>query len=124
MSSKPVVLIIEDNESIANMYSDALVIAGFETQIMRDGKLAMEHLNSATPELIILDMNLPHVSGHYILKHIRADERLKRTPIIIATANSVIAGALSSDLTDNDFLLIKPIEISTLQNLARRLQRS
>src|SRR5262249_4956105 len=104
------------------IYMAALEMEGFDTQGITDGKEALEALGSVSPTLIILDMNLPHVSGHYLLKHIRGDDRLKDTPVIISTANSILANTVASDKSDLDFVLGKPIEIRQLQELVRKLK--
>jgi DNA-binding response OmpR family regulator len=114
-------LIIEDNDGISSLYKEALEIAGFATHIVRDGQQAITELDQIKPDIIILDLNLPHVSGHYILRHIRANESFAKTPVIISTANTVIAEAMRDDLSHNDFMLIKPIDVRQLQQLALRL---
>ncbi|MBC8172059.1 MAG: response regulator, partial [Anaerolineae bacterium] len=73
------------------------------------------------PDLVVLDMNLPHVSGHYIYKKLRSEERFVAMPIIIATANSLIAEALGPDMGPRDHLLIKPISPTQLRNIARNM---
>lgn len=112
------VLIIEDQHDIGMMYEETLQMAGFRTEHIADGNLAMERLGGVAPDLIVLDMNLPHVSGHYLLKEIRADGRLHRVPVIIATANAVIANALQNELGEFDALLIKPVRPQELRELA------
>lgn len=114
-------LIIEDNGDIAYIYDEGLRAANFITDIVMDGKVALERLKTTVPDLIVLDMNLPRVSGHYLFKEIRADERLNNTPIIIATANSPMADALRPLISDIDFILIKPVSASQLRDLASRL---
>ena len=121
--AKPLAMVIEDHEAIRDIYMAALEMEGFDTVGIMDGKEALEELGNLTPTVIILDMNLPHVSGHYLLKHIRGDDRLKDIPVIISTANSILASTVAADKTDNDFILVKPIEIRQLQDLVRQLKR-
>jgi DNA-binding response OmpR family regulator len=118
---KPLAVIIEDQAFISEMYADALTLTGLATHIIADGKTAIEELETLTPTLIVLDMNLPQVSGHYLFKHIRGNPRLKNVPIIISTANSILAGAVAKDLGEIDFLMLKPVNIKELQTLARKL---
>lgn len=119
---KPLALVIEDHEAIRDIYAAALEMEGFATQGILDGKEALEVLGQVTPDLIVLDMNLPHVSGHYLFKHIRGDDRLKDIPIIISTANSILASGVSNDMGENDFILVKPIEVRDLQSIARQIK--
>lgn len=111
-------LIVEDNMELGMIYAAALESADFEIEHIADGRLALQRLDELTPTLIILDMNLPHVSGHYIYKKVRADERFARTPIIIATANALIADALGGEIAAMDRLMIKPVSPSQLRTAA------
>ncbi len=110
-------LIIEDNEPIAQIYQTTLTDAGFDSEYILNGRVAAERLKEVVPDLIMLDMNLPQVSGHYLFKEIRADARLANTYVIIATANTPMAEALKPQLTERDALLIKPVSPSELREL-------
>jgi DNA-binding response OmpR family regulator len=118
MSSSRFALIVEDEIDLAIIFSKALQEAGFETQIVRAGDTALMWLTSTTPQIVILDLHLPRVSGEDILKQIRADERLTETKVIIATADP----RLGEQLQDRaDLVLLKPIGFSQLRDLAARL---
>lgn len=114
-------LIIEDQKDIAEIYSNALEMSKFETYCIYDGKTALEELKQLQPQLIVLDMNLPHVSGHFLYKHIRSLIHLKNVPVIICTANTVMADAMGKEIGDRDFILVKPVSIHQLTGLADRL---
>lgn len=115
--SNPLAFIIEDTQSLADIFSLALQRAGFETEIVPDGQLALARLSEVTPDLVLLDLNLPHVSGADILHNIRADKRLGKVKVILTTAQDRLAEELSeiADLT-----LIKPISPEQLRMLASR----
>lgn len=116
-------LIIEDNDGISSLYEEALQVAGFNTQIVRDGQSAITTLDETQPDIIVLDLNLPHVSGHYILRHLRAssNSKMSNIPVIISTANNVMADAMRQELGENDYLLVKPVDIRQLQHMAKRI---
>lgn len=114
-------LIIEDQEDIADIYSNALALADFETEIIYDGKEALELLPNIEPDLIILDMNLPHVSGHYLFKQLRSTPHLADVPVIICTANTVMANAMKAEIGSTDFILVKPVSIHQLNGLVKRI---
>ena len=63
----PLALIIEDDEKLATIFAQALRMASFETQIIRDGREANEKLNLLNPDVILLDLHLPGLSGDKIL---------------------------------------------------------
>ena len=116
--SKRSAMIIEDNEDLAIIFAEALQAAGFDTGIIQDGSTALTRLESCTPNIIILDLHLPHVSGEDILKQIRGDERLVETRVIIATADPRMADMLKDQA---DLVLLKPISFGQLRDLAGRL---
>ncbi len=114
---KPLALVIEDEGALADIYSEALKGAGFETEVVMGGLTALMRVATTTPTLIVLDLHLPNVSGLDILRQIRANERLAKTHIIIATADSVLADTLRTEV---DLVLIKPISFRQLRDLAIR----
>ncbi len=118
MESLQQALIIEDDEDLSIIFTEALRLAGFDTKTIRDGQVAMDELDMCEPIVIVLDLHLPHVSGLEILAKIRADDRLKNAKVIIATADPRM-----SDLAeDADFVLIKPISFAQLRDLSARLR--
>lgn len=114
-------LIIEDNIELAYIYGAALEALDYHTENITDGKKALQRLTEIVPDLIILDMNLPHVSGHYIYKKLRSDDHFAHTPIIIATANQLIADALREEIGGLDRLLVKPVSPSQLRTVAKEI---
>ena len=104
--SDPLAFVIEDDEIIAKIFSTAIREAKFEVVVIRDGIQAMELLKKTVPDLVILDLHLPGISGINILHEIRSDERLAKTPVLIVSADSTQSEFLR---TNADQVLIKPI---------------
>ncbi|MCA9981454.1 MAG: response regulator [Anaerolineales bacterium] len=117
--SKPLALIIEDEEMLATIFEQALVMAEYETEVIRDGREAEARLAEVVPAVITLDLHLPHVSGEELLTKIRADSRFDKTKVIIATADARMGEYLDKRA---DLVLIKPIRFSQLRDLAARLR--
>ncbi|MDY6876000.1 MAG: response regulator [Chloroflexota bacterium] len=113
--NKSFALIVEDDPDAATIFSEALQAAGFETEIIRSGDTALERLAVTTPDVVVLDLRLPHVSGPDILHRIRTDSRLTKTRIIVASAHSHIAETIRQEA---DLVLLKPISFSQLRALA------
>ena len=111
--------IIEDDPKLAAIFAIALQRANYETEIIPDGQIATRRLAISSPDVIILDLHLPYVSGLDILKQIRAHQHLAQTYIIIVTADMFRAENLSDRA---DMVLVKPISFTRLQNLATYLQ--
>lgn len=114
---KPIALVIEDEYDISLIFARALQAAGYDTEIVRSGDTALTWLRAATPDLVILDLQLPRVPGTRILRYIRAEPRLANTRVIVATAYSNIAAGLQDRA---DWVLIKPVNFGQLRDLAER----
>jgi len=115
---KPLAFIVEDHLDAATIFSEALKAADFETEIIRSGDVALERLSETVPDMVILDLNLPQVSGADILAQIRADERLAGTCVVVATAHPQLADTVHREA---DLVLLKPISFIQLRGLALRL---
>jgi DNA-binding response OmpR family regulator len=116
--NSPQAFIIEDDEDAGAIFSKALQEAGFECEIIQAGDTALARLTDTTPDVVVLDLELPRVSGAEILRRIRADVRLAGTKVIIATAHPDLAAGLEEKA---DLVLFKPISFIQLRNLATRL---
>ena len=113
-------LIIEDDEDLAEIFGQALKAADYTIEIIRDGLVAQERISQVVPTVITLDMHIPHISGKALLNQIRADERLKTTRVVVATADAQIGEAMRGMA---DLVLIKPITFTQLRDLTFRLHQ-
>ena len=111
---KPFALIIEDDRDIVALFRHVLDLAGYQTEIVLHGKVAVEHLAISTPDIVLLDLNLPGVSGIEILAMMNADERLKRIPVVVITAHAYLIETLT---VKPQLVLIKPVNIEQMTNL-------
>lgn len=111
-------LIIEDDLKQAEIFSEALSLAGFESEIVPDGAVAAMRLEGESPDLILLDLHLPRVRGDKLLEQIRSLEHLKGAKVILATADPHLADMLRES---SDLALIKPVSFNQLRELAERL---
>ncbi len=80
------VLIVEDNELNMKLFNDLLEAHGFSTILTRDGMDALRLARENLPDLIIMDIQLPEVSGLEVTRMLKADEGLKSIPVIAVTA--------------------------------------
>jgi CheY-like chemotaxis protein len=116
---KPIALIVEDDRDIVALFRHVLDIAGYHTEILLNGKDAMDRLKTFQPNIVLLDLQLPGMSGIDILMRMREDDRLRNIPVIVITAYPVHASSLP---VEPDLLLFKPVDINQLSNLVQRLQ--
>lgn len=77
------ILVVEDEPSVGEVVSLYLTRAGYDVVTVTDGRVAMEMLEKETPQLIVLDLMLPHVDGREILSRVR---QRSYVPVIILTA--------------------------------------
>lgn len=84
MSKK--VLIVEDNELNMKLFDDLLGAHGYDTVKTRDGTKVLDIARAEAPDLIIMDIQLPEVSGLEVTQRLKADETLKKIPVIAVTA--------------------------------------
>jgi len=82
------ILIVEDNALNIKLFCDLLAAHGHEPEAVTDSRLAIDAARAFVPELVITDIQLPHVSGLELIKMIRADENLGQVPIMAVTAYS------------------------------------
>ncbi len=80
------ILIVEDNELNMKLFNDLLEAHGYATLKTRDGIEALKIAREHHPDLIIMDIQLPEVSGLDVTKWLKEDERLKDIPVIAVTA--------------------------------------
>jgi len=82
------ILIVEDNALNIKLFCDLLAAHGHEPEAVTDSRTALEAARNFSPDLVITDIQLPHVSGLELIRMIRADEKLARVPIMAVTAYS------------------------------------
>ena len=83
---KKTVLIVEDNELNMKLFHDLLDAHGYRTLQTRDGMEGMQLARRHRPDLILMDIQLPEVSGLEVTKWLKEDEELKSIPVIAVTA--------------------------------------
>lgn len=110
--------IIEDDADLAEIFAEALRAARYKVEIIQDGRAALERLAVAAPNVVVLDLHLPRVSGLEILQYVRADARLAQSQVIVTTADARMADMVEGEA---DLVLEKPISFSQLRDLAARL---
>lgn len=84
----PKVLLIEDEESLRNLYTRILSTKNYEVEAVADGEIALSLLKQFRPDVIVLDIVMPHYNGVEILKILKNDGELKSIPVVMLTALS------------------------------------
>lgn len=113
------VLIAEDNLDLRNIFSRVFAHHNFQVEVACDGIEAINQLAENCPDVLILDINMPHLNGLEVLTHIRQTPYLRTLKVIIVTGNSVAID--HPDAQQADLLLVKPISVNELITMVQRL---
>lgn len=115
--SKPFALIIDDDRSVAELFQLAMQDAGYQAEILDSGHKAQARLMFTTPDLVVLDLHIPNLSGEIILRQIRGQQRLSQTRVVITSGDANAAQALTGLA---DAVLLKPVGYEQLRTLAEQ----
>ncbi len=122
---KPRILIVDDDENIAELISLYLNKECFDTEIAGDGETALTLVESYDPDLILLDIMLPGMDGYEVCQQIR---RTKETPIIMLSAKGEVFDKVLGLKMGADDYIIKPFDsnemVARVRAVLRRTQRS
>jgi two-component system cell cycle response regulator DivK len=80
------ILVVEDNELNLRLFCDLLRAHGYEAEPVRDGREAIERARAFAPDLVVMDIQMPHISGLELIEQMKADAELSRPPIMAVTA--------------------------------------
>ena len=80
------ILVVEDNELNLKLFCDLLGAHGYEAEPVRDGREALERARAFAPDLVVMDIQMPYISGLELIEQMKADAELRRTPIMAVTA--------------------------------------
>src|SRR3989440_1958671 len=77
------ILIVEDDQIVANIYRNKFSVDGFQVEIALDGQLGLEMVRSFRPDAVILDLMLPKMTGVELMKKIRLEQDFQQLPVIV-----------------------------------------
>lgn len=80
------ILLVDDEPNIVKIISRRLVAEGFEVLVAMDGEAALEKAKGERPDLILLDVMLPKISGYEVCRQLKQDAQYRKIPIIMLTA--------------------------------------
>ncbi len=110
------VLVVEDDADLRYLFRLSLTLAGFSVREASDGYQALVALDDDPPDVIVLDLGLPRVSGFTVLDEIKARDDASAPAVVVVTG---LDGVRRKDVT----ILRKPIETGTLVNAVRQTLR-
>ena len=111
---KKKILIIEDEPDVVNAVKALLEAKGFEVSAAADGEEGLKKARATLPDLVLLDLMLPKLSGFVVCRLLKFDDRYKNIPVIVITARTDERDiALAEKVGASDYL-IKPVKPQVL----------
>lgn len=116
---KPIqTLIVEDDFALGDVIKEILDISGYQVELARDGRRAMQYLSDHTPDIVILDMHLPEISGLVIIDFIQSERRLADTRVLVMTADTNLLESIRERIQAG---FVKPFGVVQLLQTVERL---
>ncbi|HZA52468.1 MAG TPA: response regulator, partial [Myxococcaceae bacterium] len=109
------ILVVDDDEHTRNLLRDLCEQSGYRVAVADDGTEAMEMLRSELPDLMLLDLMMPHKDGFSVLKDVRGSESTRDLPVIILTAIGEMDGKIRGMELGADDYVTKPFKLLELQ---------
>jgi two-component system cell cycle response regulator DivK len=106
------VLIVEDNELNMKLFEDLLQSYGYSTRKATSGSEALQSIRLSPPDLIIMDVQIPEISGTEVIAILKHDDSLRSIPILAVTAFAMKGDEERIRKSGCDDYLSKPISIS------------
>jgi DNA-binding response OmpR family regulator len=116
----PRVLVVEDDEEIAQVLQRSLRLEGYEVRVAGDGETALDQSAAFNPDLVILDLGLPKLDGMEVARRLRAADDV---PILMLTARDALEARVEGLDAGADDYLVKPFERQELLARLRALLR-
>lgn len=125
------ILLVEDNEGDIFLITEALkqTPTASKLNVVKDGKQALDLLhkkppfsNAATPDLILLDINLPKKNGHEILDDIKEDQNLKFIPVIMLTTSSSPKDVMEAYKRHANCFITKPVDADNFYKVVNTIE--
>lgn len=114
VTGKPNVLLVDDDESIAELYKRALKKAGYAVRHAENGNEALEKIEQQLPAIVVCDVMMPFMDGFSFLQKLRTDARFALTPVLLMTALNGEQDRASGFRYGADGYLVKPVKPNAL----------
>ncbi len=108
------ILYVEDNKDNLKLVKRILMVEDYIVDGAENGRIALDYLQNQTPDLILLDINLPDIDGYTLAGQIRRNTKFASTPIVALTANVMKQDQEKSLAAGCNGFIKKPINVDTL----------
>jgi chemosensory pili system protein ChpA (sensor histidine kinase/response regulator) len=119
LRSQRIVMVVDDSLTMRRVTQRLLVREGYQVVLAKDGVDALEHLQSITPDVMLVDIEMPRMDGFDLTRNVRGDERTKHIPIIMITSRTATKHRnYAFELGVNEYLGKPYQEDTLLQSIA------
>jgi two-component system chemotaxis response regulator CheY len=108
------ILVVDDEEVLREMFKDVLEAEQYAVETAENGKLGLAKMRAKNYDLVIMDWNMPEMTGIEALKQLRADPKLQNLKVIMCTSMSAMRELESAFAEGATAYLIKPIKVTAL----------
>jgi two-component system cell cycle response regulator DivK len=115
------VLVVEDNELNLKLFCDLLRAHAFSAEAVRDGRDAVARAREFAPDLVVMDIQLPYVSGEELIRQMKLDTGLRTIPIMAVTAYAGHEDEERIRVAGADAYVSKPISLARFMEEVRAL---
>ena len=115
------VLVVEDDSSLARLAQLNLTAEGYDVIVCREGDGALATLAKATPDLVLLDLNLPGRNGIEVLQLLKSEPRLRQIPVVLLSTSNLESDVKRALACGADSYLSKPGRFDVLQRQLQQL---
>lgn len=127
MTEPAYILVVDDDLGTRQLFRAILTKAGYRVSMASSGEEALAYLQLITPDLVLLDLMLPDMSGHEVIQRLKADSSKPFLPVIMVTGRTDLEASVKSLDAGADDFLVKPVEVDELLARVRatlRFQRA
>ena len=121
MSKKKTIILADDEQDLLDMGKLRLTKEGYDVIVAHDGEEAFENIKKSTPDLIILDINMPPPNSFHLCRMLKDDAKYKRIPIILLTSRAAESDEFWGIESGADAYLTKPYKAEDLIALVKKL---
>jgi len=115
------ILVVDDNEQLSNMLKDVLDSWGYEALTAAEGRSCLETARQEQPDIILLDIMLPGLSGYEVCSELKRDPRTQSIAVIMMTALEDIESRIHGYKVGADNFLVKPINYNEVKAIIQKL---
>ena len=121
---RPLLLIVEDQQDLRQLYAQELTIGGFDVIEAANGADAISHTSTLFPDVVLMDLSLPVVDGWEATRRLKADEKTAHIPVVALTAHDGAGELQRATSAGCDWFVPKPCPPHALITEVRRVLAS